>query len=93
MVLLRLRCPDPETGQLPVLATWGCAPSDEETETGDAGSFDAVALSVAMPCCSVRSLASASARSLACTSLFGGSSGRDTQPCGGLGGGLMKKSF
>ena len=48
------------------------------TSSGDSGS------------CRACNLARAFARSSAWTSLFGGSSSRICQPCGGLGGGLMK---
>lgn len=50
----------------------------KETSSGDGGS------------CRACNLARALARSSAWTSLFGGSSSRICQPCGGLGGGLMK---
>lgn len=79
IVLLLLRCWDPASGQLDVRLS-------EEIDTGVAGSIAEVSGCI----WSVFSMDRACARSVAWTSLLGGSSLRTTHPCGGLGGGEMK---
>lgn len=91
MVLLPLRwrrgiAGDAVVGQLGILVC-SCRSVPEGGETGVSGTECAGGNPV------VPSFDNASARSVAWTCLFGSSSLRITQPCGGLGGGLMKNSF